>query len=93
MFIARLFLPKASIQRYSTALLFGDTRKAYYCVLLELVAGPMFTQVEREALLGNMKICELRRQSVINDLANGDCLFDDCLSRKIWQRLSVSGSA
>ena len=49
MFIARLFRQLAAKHKKSTALLFGDLRKAYYSVLLELVRGPMFTHEERQA--------------------------------------------
>ena len=51
MFIARLFLQLAAKQKKSAVLLFGDLRKAYYCVLLELVTGPLFTKAERQAFL------------------------------------------
>ena len=50
-FIARLFLPEAATCRGSAGLLFGDLRKAYYSVLLEIGMGPFLTEGEREALL------------------------------------------
>ena len=48
MFIARLLLAHAAGLRKSAALSFGDLRKTYHSVLLRLVAGPLFTQGERE---------------------------------------------
>ena len=58
-------------------MLVGDLRKAYYTVLRECVTGPMCTQAEREALLANLKMDELTKQSIISDLASGHCRFDD----------------
>ena len=46
MFIARLFLHHTALTRVSGALLFGDLRKAYYSVLVELVTGPLVTPEE-----------------------------------------------
>ena len=49
MFIAMLCLVHAARLKKSAALVFGDLRKTYYSVLLELVTGPLFTQEERQA--------------------------------------------
>ena len=68
MFMARLFFNKASIQRCSTPLLFVDTRKAYYRVILELVLGPLLTKAEHEALIESANMDVLRKQKVLVDL-------------------------
>ena len=47
MFIARLCLRRAALRRVSVALLFGDLRKAYYSVYLDLVLGALLTEGDK----------------------------------------------
>ena len=102
MFIARLFLHHAALTRVSSALLFGDLRKAYYSVLVELVTGPPLTPEERLVVLENTSMDDLRKVSLAVDMSLGHCLVDEspipqylkAVVRE-WQRLAwytVEGS-
>ena len=77
-------------------------RKADYSVNLELMWGPLLTPTEREALIEGTTMGVLCKQTVLVDLAQGHCLFQDLplpqnlvqVVRK-WQRLAwflVEGS-
>ena len=81
--------------RFSAALLFGDTRKPYNSVILELVLGPLLTPTEREALIEGANMAVLRKQQVLVDLEQGHCQFQDLpLPQNVvqvvreWQRLA-----
>ena len=94
LFIARLFLQQAAQQRKSATLLFGDLRKCYYSVLVELVTSPMFTQEARQTILQNLNTDELRKQVIWCDLTTGHCLFDDIpLLKELFQKSSENGNA
>ena len=60
----------------SSAVLFGDLQRAYYSVLVELVTGPLLTPEERQVVLANTSMDELRRLTLEVDLSQGHCLFD-----------------
>ena len=102
MFIARLFLRYAAQCKMSAALVFGDMRKAYYSVFIELVMGPLLTPGERQIVMSNSPMDELRQLSVISNIEAGHCLFadlplpDDLFGVvREWQRLAwfvVDGS-
>ena len=74
-FITRLLLRHAALRRCSAALLFGDLRKAYYSVLVELATGPLFTPEDRQVVLDNTSMDELRKLTIDVDLQHGHCLF------------------
>ena len=87
MFLASLFLMKASTHRCTGALLFVDIRKALHSVVLELVLGPLLTQVEHEALMEGSNMDALRKPNVLVDLEQKDIV---CLTTfhcpEIWLR-------
>ena len=100
--IARPCLRHAALRRVYVALLFGDLRKACYSVLIELVTLPLLTPEERQVVLGNTRMDELRKQLLGVELHQGHCLFDQLALPqdlksvvRAWQRLAwftVEGS-
>ena len=66
----------AASRSVSAAVLFGDLRKAYYSVMVELATGPLLTPDERRTVLENTSMDELRRLTLEVDLSQGHCLFD-----------------
>ena len=55
--------------------IFGDLRKAYYSVLVELVLGTLLTERERQTVLSSLQCGELRKQVLETDIAAGHCLL------------------
>ena len=77
MFIARLFLQRASDSKKSAAVILGGLRKAYYSVLVELVLEPVLTEGGRQTVLDRLQCDSLRQQVLAAEIAAGHCLFGD----------------
>ncbi|MFM7987352.1 MAG: hypothetical protein ACKPKO_49370, partial [Candidatus Fonsibacter sp.] len=60
MFIAKLLVKLSAQSKISALLVFGDLRKAYYGVLVELVLGPPLTASERQVVLQHSGMDALR---------------------------------
>ena len=92
MLVARLLFRSAMVRRISATLLFGDARKAYYNVHLEIVLGPVITTAEREAVLASTGTIALRQQTLVDYIRNLIACLTDCRYQRTWRKLRGSGN-